>query len=141
MDKCNALELLKKHGLKSTKQRVILLELILDLQSIFTAGSLFDQLEERMDLVTIYRILGVLHGKGIIREILTTDESKMFELSCIHNPVHPHFSCSQCGEIVCLEALDEDYQSKLLYKYSQYSIDDISIQLRGLCSRCKNSVD
>lgn len=137
MDKCNAMDLLKTHNLKSTKQRLALLGVILEVESLFTAKILFDRLKEKMDLVTIYRILDVLKSKGIVREILSSDESKMYELSCKHNPVHPHFSCSECGQILCLKELNNDFLMKFINDFPNYLIEDISIQLTGKCPNCK----
>lgn len=141
MDKCNALELLKKHNLKSTRQRITLLNTILEIDSVFSAKTLFDKLEDKMDLVTIYRILEALQTKSIIRDVLSPDESKLYELSCKHNPVHPHLKCSECEKILCLEELDEDFYTKLVNEYPKYLIEDITIQFNGKCPVCKNSLD
>lgn len=136
MDKCDSRNLLRTNNLKVTKQRLMLLNSIISSNSIFSANDLHKELKSDMDLATIYRILGAFLEKGIVREILTPEESKIYELACIHNPVHPHFNCNICGKISCLEAADENLLSKLKAEYSNFLISDISIQFTGTCINC-----
>lgn len=137
MDKCNSMGLLKSHGLKATKQRLLLLDAILDLtDKIFSVKKLFKRISGEMDQVTVYRILNSLNEKGIIREILTSNDERFFEISCIHNPVHPHFHCTLCKKISCLPALPEEEIDILKKDYSNNLISDISINFSGVCSEC-----
>ena len=137
MDKCNALTLLKEHELKVTKQRKLLLDEIIEIEESFSANTLYQNMHNEMDMATVYRILNIFKEKRIIREILSIDDTKYFELSCIHHPVHPHFFCKKCNNIVCLDQL-KDQDLMILKKYSQdLTIDDIKISFTGLCNKCK----
>jgi len=70
MDKCSAKNLLIENGLKLTSQRELLLDTIINSDSIFSAISLQEKVNASMDLVTIYRILTVFLNKNIIREVI-----------------------------------------------------------------------
>lgn len=137
MDKCNSLNLLKNHDLKATKQRILLLDAILVLEDkIFSVKKLFPVLSGKMDQVTVYRILSTLNEKGIIREIFTSNDEKFFEISCIHNPVHPHFHCTLCKKITCLPALKKEKIENLMDEYKDLDVSDISINFSGICQEC-----
>jgi len=137
MDKCDSKVVLKRTKLKLTKQRVLLLEEIINMGSTFTAGSLYKKVEDNMDLVTIYRVLNAFVENNIIREVLSNDETKIYEMACIHNPVHPHFYCRSCKKLFCLKELkQEDYL--LLKKYGKnFQVDNISVLISGFCDKCK----
>jgi Fe2+ or Zn2+ uptake regulation protein len=137
MDKCNANNILKKNKLKSTRQRILLLEAIINSEKVFSANSLHERIKNRMDLVTIYRILSILLEKKIIREIVSNETTKFYELSCEHNPVHPHFICDKCKNIICLGEIDRKEIANL-EKYSEDNlIKTIIIQFTGTCNKCK----
>ncbi|MCP4163721.1 MAG: transcriptional repressor [Deltaproteobacteria bacterium] len=137
MEKCVADVLLKRNGLKKTKQRVLLLDEIIEIGKSFTAAGLFEKFCNSMDLVTIYRTLNLFEKKRIIRVVLTGDEAKYYEISCIHNPIHPHFYCTICKSVSCLDEIKEKDIINLKEYGKNCSINDISIQLSGICHRCK----
>ena len=137
MEKCKARELLKSNNLKATNQRVLLLEEIITNQDLFTANSLFTTVSDSMDLVTVYRVLTKFSEEGIIREIFGQGDSKTYELSCIHNPVHPHFSCKVCGKIYCIQAVDKTIIQKLEESCNDFLVDEISMQFTGICKNCR----
>lgn len=136
MDKCNAGELLKANKLKRTNQRLLVLEEIMNLESNFSVNTLADRLTNRMDLVTIYRILDAFVEKSIIRETVTVNNMKFYEMSCVHNPVHAHFICTKCHKIVCIKKVEED-EIKRLEKYaSEYTVENVCLTFTGLCKNC-----
>lgn len=137
MEKCKARELLKSNNLKATSQRILILEEIIDNQELFTANSLFSLVSPNMDLVTVYRVLNKFVEEGIIREIFGQGDSKTYELSCIHNPVHPHFSCKVCGKIYCIEAVDNRIIKQLEESCEDFIVEEISMQFTGICKNCK----
>jgi Fe2+ or Zn2+ uptake regulation protein len=137
MDKCDARALLKEHNLKVTNQRKLLLEAIIRSNSIFSAGSLQDNVKDRMDVATVYRILGMLVANGIIREVSSSDNTQYYELRCEHHPLHPHFVCKRCKRIFCLDKIGAKDVSRIKQYASRHVIDDIAVQLRGLCNKCK----
>lgn len=137
MDKCNSKQLLRSHNIKATKQRLLIMDNIIEMQSIFTANSLFKYFSSEMDLVTVYRILNTLKEKKIIREIFGTNDPQQYELACIHNPIHPHFHCRECNKLYCLEAVDRSLLLNLENNLIDLIVEDISIQFTGICKTCR----
>lgn len=139
MEKCKSVDLLKSHKLKATKQRIELLDTILNLKKrVFSPKELTSPSGLTMDQATIYRILSQLKTNGIIREVLTSHDDKRYEISCIHNPVHPHLHCQKCYEIICLDQLSENSINLLKNLYKEIEIDKISITLEGICENCSS---
>ena len=137
MDKCDAAAILKQNELKVTQQRLLLLESIIDSERVFSTISLHEKVKNSMDLVTIYRILSIFLDKKIIREIVSNETTRFYELSCEHNPIHPHFTCNKCKRIICLNQIENTDISNLK-KYSGDNLtDDVIIQLTGTCSNCR----
>ena len=120
-----------------TRQRIDVLELIIELQAMFSAYKLHERLKDDMDLVTIYRILNLFKEKKIIREVLSDKEERIFELACIHNPVHPHFFCKNCKKLFCLSELSDEAKEMIAREYSQFQFEDVTLQLSGICDKCK----
>ncbi|MCG8572424.1 MAG: transcriptional repressor [Spirochaetes bacterium] len=134
---CDAKTLLKQNNLKITKRRILLLEKIIDSGKCFSAISLQEKVENNMDLATIYRILTLFLKNKIIREILSNDTTRFYELSCVHNPVHPHFFCRKCSRTIHLNAVEDDYISQIEKMAGDNIVEDINIHLAGICSQCK----
>jgi len=137
MAKFRADSFLKKNGLKATHQRILLLKEIIKHGNVFSAISLHKKLKSRIDLATIYRILNVFLKNKIIREVISNDITRFYELSCEQQLIHPHFICKKCNKIICLNAIDNKYISDLKKNANKNEIDDIVIQLAGLCFKCK----
>ncbi len=137
MDRCDPYKLLSSHMLKVTKPRLLLLGWIIEKQELFTANILFKDHNEHMDLVTIYRILTVFSDYGLIREVLSNDKSRTYELACKHNPIHPHFNCKKCGKLFCLNSLPEKDLHSIQKLYSNFEIENISMNISGICEDCK----
>jgi Fe2+ or Zn2+ uptake regulation protein len=137
MDRCNSLQLLKEKGLKTTRQRLLVLETIINSSSLFSASSLFESLKSDMDQATIYRILSVFAEHKIIRETAVKNDTRYYELACIHHPVHPHFFCRNCRKLYCLSELAPEDCRKIETYTEHFSAEEISIEITGLCDKCK----
>lgn len=137
---CDSKEILRENSIKVTRQRLELLEKILSMDTMFTAQKLHETLIDSMDLATIYRIIQVFLEKSIIREVYGSNETKLYELSCSHNPVHPHLQCNICSELICLPAIEGSTLNSLINHYSNIRIDDISLHLTGICEKCRGKI-
>lgn len=137
MKKCDPLEILKSNSLKATSQRVSALQEIIKIGKVFNAEELHIAMKDEADLATVYRILTILSDKNIIREINSSTGTKFYEMSCVHNPVHPHFQCIKCKRIMCLDELSPEDEA-VLYKYSTSGkVTGVSILFTGICSKCE----
>ena len=137
----DALLTLQKAGISKTSQRLAVLNILLKATTPLSVNTIRQSLETKanIDKVTVYRILSLFRQRGIIREIASAGGANYFEMATLENPLHPHFSCRNCGAFTCLAPLPFTQAPELILSKNDYSIDHIEINISGLCACCRNS--
>lgn len=131
--------LLKNRNLKVTSNRLEVLSLIAGYSSAIPYSLLQKSLED-FDRVTLYRILKTLLDKGIIHKASVSRNEvyyalcKQFCNSEEHNHNHIHFKCLKCNSVSCV-----DVPSDISIQIPNALIQEIDIQVKGLCSACNYS--
>lgn len=135
----NPADLLAASHIRPTRRKTAVLGEMMACDTPVSARELYETLSRsvRIDLATVYRTLTVLLDTGIIREIADNPKGKVYEIACIHNPVHAHFKCSRCQKIHCLETLDRKERGYLTRLAEGCDVRDIAITLTGLCPECR----
>ena len=139
----DALLTLQKAGISKTSQRLAVLDILLKATTPLNVNTIRQALETKanIDKVTIYRILSLFKQHGIIREIASAGGANYFEMATLENPLHPHFSCRNCGAFTCLAPLPFIQAPELILSKDDYSIDHIEINISGLCACCRNATN
>jgi len=139
----DALLILQKAGISKTSQRLAVLDILFKAKIPLSVNAIRQTLETEanIDKVTIYRILSVFKDRGIIREIASAGGANYFEMATLENPLHPHFSCRNCGAFTCLAPLSFTQAPELILPKDDYSIDHIEINISGLCACCRNATE
>ena len=100
---------LKSAGLRCTTARLAVLEHLIECRGPKTHAEVADALAERgFDRATIYRNLIELTEATILARVDLGDHVWRFELRARdqagrHEENHPHFVCTNCGEVSCLD--------------------------------------
>jgi len=99
-------EMLKKAGLRVTKQRLSVLGLLIEKGIPLSHSEITLLLDETFDRVTLYRTLETLAKSGIVHQVQGLDGAWRF---CAHDSEtkgcpgdHPHFICLKCGRMFCM---------------------------------------
>jgi Fur family ferric uptake transcriptional regulator len=139
----DALLTLQKAGISKTSQRLAVLNILLKATTPLSVNTIRQSLETKtnIDKVTVYRILTLFRQRGIIREIASAGGANYFEMATLENPLHPHFSCRNCGAFTCLAPLPFTQAQELILSKDDYSIDHIEINISGLCACCRNATN
>jgi Fur family ferric uptake transcriptional regulator len=139
----DALLTLQKAGISKTSQRLAVLDTLLKATTPLSVNTIRQSLETKanIDKVTVYRILSLFRQCGIIREIASANGANYFEMATLENPLHPHFSCRNCGAFTCLAPLPFTLAPELILSKDDYSIDHIEINISGLCACCRNATN
>jgi len=139
MDHCDAALLLKNSNIRATAKKRALLEEIIGSENPRSASDLHLSLSALfpLDLVTVYRSLTTMRDAGILREITDASGVQHYEMACVHNPLHPHFSCAKCKSLSCLRSLSGGEEQLLSGFASDCDVDGISVILSGVCSECR----
>ena len=139
IEQCSPGTRLGEAGLSKTPQRLAVMRLLINAKRPVTAGDILDGINGSLKInrVTVYRIMTTLKHKGIVREIPTADGINFYEMACIHNPNHPHFYCTGCKTMTCLEPLTQSETRNLLGGAKNFIIEGLSVNITGLCETCR----
>ncbi len=139
MESCEVMPILRKNHIRATAKRVAILTEIFERETPFSVAGLHAALTGHLavDLVTVYRFLNLLLEKGVVRAFRGPGNEQLFEKACIHNPLHPHFVCRKCGELICLRDLPfSDAFWRRTLEERGYRPEAVNLEVRGLCPRC-----
>jgi len=122
-------------GLRATRGRVVVLSTMLDADGPLSHAELADTLTG-FDRATVYRNLIDLAEAGLLRRF-DVDHVWRFESISLDDevPGHPHFVCTDCGQLECLPAMGFDVASDQRVP-AAVSARRIDVQMRGVCDAC-----
>jgi Fe2+ or Zn2+ uptake regulation protein len=138
---CDAKIMIAKTSLPKTAQRMAVLRILLRVGRPVCVTEILDQLKEeklKINKVTIYRIINSFKREALIREIATCQGIHYYEAACVHHPVHPHLNCRLCGGIFCIAPFVFLPLRGLLSKKYDFSMEQINVNITGVCSLCLN---
>ena len=130
---------LEKRGLKLTKARRYVLETVFELHKHFNTQDLYEKIKSKISgisLATVYRTLPLLVEAGLVQYSIRKEGKESYEHIFGH-PKHIHWLCHKCGTLIETD-LKEIYPIIMRYaKELEFEPDDISLNIRGLCWKCK----
>ena len=136
-DSNKVIQVLKKHGLRVTSQRRVVLNALLAVKKPMSHSQVVSDIgEQSLDPATVYRNLVKLTEVGILKIVSRADGIDRYALAHGKDDEHqhPHFVCDDCGEVSCLP-IDLPPLIGGDARWST-SVQGASIQLRGECPDC-----
>lgn len=139
MQKDDNKELFTSQGLKNTKSRNLIYNILEQSDIPVTAEQVFLKLKESdssMNLSTVYRILEVFVDKGIAIKLNVTDSAKsMFELNRMEHK--HHIVCISCKKMFSVDGCPfEEYEEKVREKLD-FDVTGHKFEIFGYCRECK----
>jgi len=133
-------QLLKQKGIKATKSRLAVLNLMDKNDQPLSATIIFDDLKKqgiKIDLATIYRIIEVFMGLKILKQVDFREGMLRYELTGDH---HHHLICQSCGDIKgyhgeCLTEVEQIIKQK--YKFN---VTEHVLEFFGKCDNCQKEL-
>jgi len=131
---------IRASGLRSTAPRVAVLQYLQTATTPVSHAELFEVLADQgFDRATIYRNLVDLTEIGLLSRTDVGDHVWRFELKREnqrgHQTEHPHFMCTDCGEVECLPGVNIRI-SPTPGTPKSLTTKQVGVQLQGLCDRC-----
>lgn len=131
---------IRASGLRRTAPRVAVLQYLQTATTPVSHAELFAALADQgFDRATIYRNLMDLTEVNLLSRTDVGDHVWRFELKREsqrgHQTEHPHFMCTDCGEVACLPGVNVRI-SPTPGTPKSLTTKQIGIQLQGLCDRC-----
>ncbi|EFV4797937.1 peroxide-responsive transcriptional repressor PerR, partial [Campylobacter coli] len=122
------LQILKKHELKATPQRLCVLK-ILKRHEHPNIEELYEEIKKEypsISLATVYKNLNTLQEQGLVVEINVANQKTCYD---IYEERHIHIICNKCGNIEDMSFQDaelDEYQEKLEKKMGNI-IDHLAV--------------
>jgi len=137
-------EVLRKAGLRSTGPRIAVLRWLSRSSSPVSHPELFEALaEEGFDRATLYRNLVDLAEANIVRRTDLGDHVWRYELRSSEDGHvgqssfgHPHFVCTDCGEVACLPGVAVKIVTSGTETPRSVRTRKVAVQLSGRCNEC-----
>lgn len=130
---------LKRHSLKMTRERRLILREIFGSDDHFEAEDLllrFRARREKVSRATIYRTFDLLTKAGLIKKSDFGENHYHYERS-YGEEHHDHMICRRCGIVIEFSNPDiEALQDKIAGDYS-FEITSHSLQIFGYCENCR----
>ncbi|MFK8001020.1 MAG: Fur family transcriptional regulator [Polyangiales bacterium] len=132
--------ILKHHQLRVTAPRVAVLQALAEVGRPISHQEMVDYLADTpYDPATLYRNLVRLGEEGIAPVVSHAGGVDRYALAGAGDGHrHPHFVCSDCGIVKCIE-LDNNINDSTLGKRWADAIGRATIQLQGDCPDCLRS--
>jgi len=137
--KCDYHNLLEQAGVEPTKNRVRILAMIGNERCPLSAADVYQSVERNHSInrVTVYRILDLLVAKRLVERLSSGGRAARYGLAPNeHHQPHPHFFCTSCGRMDCLNPGSLDISSEVLKKTFSGEIQRIEVRVDGLCQAC-----
>lgn len=147
-------QLIIQAGLKPTKARLAVLNIIAEANSALSHPEILERLsgQKEIDRVTIYRVLDWLTEHALIHKIAGAGDKRAwkFQLSqprfaSVMSPQpplgmlahsdhhHAHLHCQVCGKVTCVHELEPHFSPNVL---AQYQVSAVDINIKGICADC-----
>ncbi len=133
-------ELLARHGLRATRQRVAVLAALAEEEDDATAQEVHDALRkkgEHVGLATVYRALGALSERGVVDELSHRPRESCYRL-CGEGH-HHHLVCTECHRVVELGDCDLEPWLAGLADAHDFTVSAHTVEVSGTCSECRKA--
>ncbi|MEB3285918.1 MAG: Fur family transcriptional regulator [Vampirovibrionales bacterium] len=142
-----ALNILKEKGLRITKPRCLVIELLDEAEQPLSAYEIKDTLSrrgEQVDTVSIYRILDCLEENHLIHRVISSGKVRKCALdqeeACAleqHDHCHHFLVCEQCGQIEEVHCPGTEALVGALQNSTRFLIKSHRMEFSGLCPSCQ----
>jgi Fur family ferric uptake transcriptional regulator len=134
---------LAQRGLKSTRQRTLIVDTFLAAKGHLDVDALLAQVRQadpKISAATVYRTMKLLAELGIANAQRFGDGHTRYE-SAVDRHHHDHLICTKCGSIIefendRIEALQDSVARRHSFKVTRHKLE-----LYGLCQRCQKAKD
>lgn len=129
-------QILKEHRIKKTVCRKCILDKLIESEdTALTENEIKDAFSDLFDRVTFYRSLKTLEENKVIHRIVLNNTTVKYALSShlVLPKVHPHFHCTICDKVICL---DSSILDKNIHLPMGYKVESAQILFEGTCPDC-----
>jgi len=131
--------MLRHAGLKNTKHRTSILEILTGSDQPVSAEQVYLRLAEKgvnANLSTVYRILESFASKGLaVKSNIGSDTKALFEISSTEH--RHHMICIKCRKMTSVEDCPLDEYEKMIQDKTGFNVTGHKLEIYGYCEDCK----
>ncbi|AQT79542.1 transcriptional repressor [Mycolicibacterium litorale] len=128
-------------GVRATRQRAAIIELLDTVEEFRSAQELHDELRRRgenIGLTTVYRTLQSLSAGDLV-DVVRTDTGESMYRRCSAPDHHHHLVCRDCGSAVEVSGREVEAWAAEVAQTHGFSDVSHTIELFGTCADCKRA--
>lgn len=136
-------KILKEHGLKKTKQRILVLETLASCgDRHLTAEEIYEIVKAEfpeIGLATVYRTIQLLLELKLVESIQLGDGYVRYEIGRIGGQEahhHHHLICLECGKVISFRDDLLDELEKRIKESVSFQVINHEVKLYGYCESC-----
>ena len=127
------------HGLKSTRQRTLIVETFFASEGHLSVEELWDKVrstDARVSVATVYRTMKLLSESGLAHARNFGDGQTRYE-AAVGRHHHDHLICTNCGTIVEFENDKIETMQDAVARRHGFKVTSHKMELYGLCKNCQ----
>jgi Fur family ferric uptake transcriptional regulator len=128
-----------KGNLRTTPERLAILDAVLETQGHFDAENLYYRLISggmKVSKATVYNTLELLLNAGLVSKYRFAENSSRYE-KAFGRPRHHHLVCLECGDIIEFVNEKLDRTQEEVCADNRFTPQSYSLQVFGTCSKCR----
>ncbi len=132
-------QFMAKKGLKSTRQRSLIVDTFLGAEGHLTVEELWAKvrsLDQKVSVATVYRTMKLLHDSGLAHARNFGDGQTRYEVAAGKDH-HDHLICTRCGDIVEFENDRIEAMQGAVARKHGFKVTSHKMELYGLCRSCQ----
>ncbi len=130
---------LKPLGIRVTKQRALILDIIRQGHTHLDADEIYQQARKKqphINLSTVYRTLRKLKEMGLVVELHFNESHHHYEMKQQAN--HHHLVCLECGRVVEFKGDIPPEMRQKIAREKGFEITGVEVHISGYCSQCRS---
>ena len=126
----------------NTKQKDVIINLIKDKKHEFTTKEIYNDLDKKVGLTTIYRLIDSLVNEGMLtKNINSKNEASYQVLEICDKENHFYLKCDDCGDLIHIDCDYIEPLKKHILDEHNFKLNDNHIIINGTCNKCSKKDD
>ena len=125
-------------GKRTTSQRRLLLDLILQSEGHLDADELYRRAREQepsISLSTVYRNLKLFKELGLVDELHFAEAHHHYEAKATAQ--HHHLVCLGCGKVIEFTSPLAERMKSQIQRENDFAVTGTEVRMKGYCARCQ----
>lgn len=126
-------------GLKKTKHRQLLLQILQDKDNLQSAEDLYLEAlksDSSISLSTVYRTLETFAEHDLVEAVQLEQENKLLYELAHHSHMH-HLVCTECHKVIHIEECPVKSLQETIGSQYNFTIQHHNLEFYGVCKECQ----